>query len=344
MALTLAEIAARLGGRIAGDPQVLIERIGTLERAGEGEIAFFSNPRYRAQLRATGAAAVILEAGAEALTGRPRIVCESPYLYFARVAQMLNPPAAVEPGIDPLARVEQGARIAATARIEAGAVIESGAEIGERTVIGAGCAIGRDVVIGADCRLYPSVVVYARSGIGARSILHSGAVIGADGFGFAQDGERWVKIPQLGRVVLGDDVEIGASTTIDRGAIEDTVIEDGVKIDNQVQVGHNCRIGAHTAIAGCVGIAGSCTIGRRCQIAGAAQILGHLSICDDVRISMGTSVTHSIREPGTYTGYYPSAKHAEWLANAPYLKRLGDLAERIEALEKLLKQRGSGNG
>jgi len=344
MALTLAEIAARLGGRIAGDPQILIRQVGTLERGGAGEIAFFSNPRYRPQLRTTGAAALILDANSEGLTDKPRIICEHPYLYFARVAQMLNPPAAGEPGIDPAASVGNGAQIAPSARIEAGAVIEAGAEIGERTVIGAHCTIGRDAVIGADCRLYPSVVVYARSRIGARSILHSGAVIGADGFGFAQEGERWVKIPQLGRVVIGEDVEIGASTTIDRGAIEDTVIEDGVKIDNQVQVGHNCRIGAHTAIAGCAGIAGSCVIGKRCQIAGAAQILGHLSICDDVRISMGTSVTRSIREPGTYTGYYPSAEHAEWLANAPYIKRLAELAHRVQALEKLLKQGGSGNG
>ena len=344
MALTLAQIAARLGGRIAGDPQVLIRQVGTLERGREGEIAFFANPRYRTQLRSTGAAAVILTAEAEALTARPRIVCENPYAYFARVSQLLHPPAGFVPGIDPAAHVAPGARIAPSARVEAGAMIAAGAEIGERSWIGAGCAIGEDAAIGAQCRLFPSVVLYARCRIGARSIVHSGAVIGADGFGFANEENHWLKIPQVGRVVIGEDVEIGANTTIDRGAIEDTVIEEGVKIDNQVQVGHNCRIGAHTAIAGCVGIAGSCVIGKRCQIAGAAMLLGHLTICDDVHVSVGTLVSHSIRKPGTYTAFYPLAEHEQWLRSAPHVRRLAELAERVEALERLLKQKDAGHG
>ena len=320
MAFTLAEIASRLGGRVAGDPQVLIRQVGTLERAAEGQIAFFGNPRFRGQLAATGAAAVILAPDAEGLTPKPRIVCENPYAYFARVSQLLNPPAGFVPGIDPAARVAPGARVSRSARIEACAVVEEGAEIGERSWIAAGCHVGQDAAIGEGCRLYPSVVVYARCRVGARAIIHSGAVIGADGFGFAREANRWVKIPQIGRVRIGDDVEIGANTTIDRGTMDDTVIGDGVKIDNQVQIGHNCRVGAHTVIAGCVGIAGSCVIGERCIIAGAAMLLGHLSICDDAHVSVGTLVSHSIRKPGTYTGMFPFDEHANWLRNTAQVR------------------------
>ena len=344
MGLTLAEIASRLGGRVAGDPQVLIRQVGTLERAVEGQISFFANPRLRGQLSATRAAAVIVAADAEAFTQKPRIVCENPYAYFARVSQLLNPPAGFAPGIDPAAHVAPGARVSPSARIEASAVVEQGAEIGERSWLGAGCHVGAGAAIGPDCRLYPSVVVYARCRIGARAILHSGAVIGADGFGFAPEGEQWVKIPQIGRVLIGDDVEIGANTTIDRGTMDDTVIEDGVKIDNQVQVGHNCHIGAHTAIAGCVGIAGSCVIGRRCRIAGAAMLLGQLTICDDVQVSSGTLVSHSIQQPGIYTGFFPIDRHADWLRNAAHIRRLAELAHRVKALEELLQQKEAGHG
>jgi UDP-3-O-[3-hydroxymyristoyl] glucosamine N-acyltransferase len=344
MALTLAEIATRLGGRVAGDPQVLIRQVGPLERAAEGQISFFASPRLRRQLAATRAAAVIVAPDAEALTHKPRIVCDNPYAYFARVSQLLNPVAAFAPGVDPAAHVAPGARVSPSARIEPGAVVEEGAEIGERSWIGAQCHVGAGASIGADSRLYPSVVVYARCRIGARAILHSGAVIGADGFGFAEEGQQWVKIPQIGRVWIGDDVEIGANTTIDRGAMDDTVIEDGVKIDNQVQVGHNCRIGAHTAIAGCAGIAGSCVIGKRCRIAGAAMLLGQLTICDDVQVSVGTVVSHSIRTPGIYTGIFPIDAHADWLRNAAYVRHLADLAQRVRALEQLLQQKEAGHG
>ena len=344
MAFTLAEIAARLGGRIAGEPQVLIRQVGTLERAQAGQIAFYGNSRFRKYLNTTGASALILRAQDEALTSKPRIVCENPYAYFARVSQLLNPVASFAPGIDATARVGAGARIGAGVRIDAYAAIDEGAEIGERTWIGAGCSIGPRAAIGPDSRLYPSVVIYSECRIGARAIIHSGVVIGADGFGFALDGEIRVKIPQIGRVLIGDDVEIGANTTIDRGAIEDTLIEDGVKIDNQVQVGHNCRVGAHTVIAGCVGIAGSCTIGRRCVIAGASMLLGHLSICDDVHVSMGTAVSHSIRKPGTYTGVFPFDDHADWLRNTAYVGRLAELARRIRDLEKLAQHKETGNG
>jgi len=344
MALTLAQIAARLGGRVAGDPQVLIRQVAPLEHAAQGQISFFVNPRLRGPLEKTGASAVILAPQAEALTAKPRIVCENPYAYFARVSQLLNPPEPFKPGIDPAAKVASGANVAKSARIEACAVIEEGAEIGERAWIGAGSYVGAGAAIGTDSRLHPSVVVYAHCRIGARAIVHSGAVIGADGFGFAPEGGEWVKIPQIGRVVIGNDVEIGANTTIDRGTIADTVVEDGVKIDNQVQVGHNCRIGAHTAIAGCVGIAGSCMIGKRCRIAGAAMLLGQLSICDDVQVSTGTLVSHSITRPGVYTGFFPIDEHANWLRNAAHVRHFDELAKRVQALEKLLQQKDAGHG
>ncbi len=344
MAFTLAEIASRFGGRIAGDSQVLIRRVGTLEGAGEGQIAFFANPRYRAQLAATRAAAVILAPGAERLTTVPRIVCTNPYAYFGRVSQLLNPASMAAPGVDPAAIVAEGANVSASARIEPGALIEEGATIGERAWIGAGSYVGPRAAIGADTRLHPSVVVYADCRIGARAILHSGVVIGADGFGIAYEDGRWLRIPQVGRVVIGDDVDIGANTTIDRGAIDDTVIEDGVKLDNQIQIGHNCRIGAHTAMAGFAGVAGSTRIGRHCRIGAAAVILGHLSICDRVTVSAATVISHSIHRPGTYSGMFPASEHSAWTRNTAYVRHLAELAERVRALEKRLQERESGNG
>ncbi|MGH8686831.1 MAG: UDP-3-O-(3-hydroxymyristoyl)glucosamine N-acyltransferase [Burkholderiales bacterium] len=340
--LSLGEIAARLGGRIAGDAGILIEQVGTLEHAGPRQIAFLANPRYRSQLSATRAGAVILSPQAEALTGAPRIVSENPYAYFARVSRLLNPQSAPVPGVHVSAHVDRDARVAASARIEGGAVVEAGAEIGERSWIGAGCFVGEGAAVGEDSRLHPSVVVYRACRIGARAIVHSGVVIGADGFGMAQDDGRWVKVPQVGRVLIGDDVEIGANSTIDRGAIEDTVIEDGVKLDNQVQIGHNCRIGAHSALAGCVAIAGSTRIGQRCMIGGAARIVGHLSLCDDVQVSACTFITHSIRKPGTYTGVYPFEDNASWARNAVWLRHLAGLAERVSKLAKPARKKGEG--
>ena len=343
MVFTLAEIASRFGGRIAGDPLVLIRQVGTLERAGEGQIAFLANPRYRGRLAATRAAAVIVPPDAEVLTAKPRIVCDSPYAYFGHVSRLFNPAAPATPGVDPAARVAGGARVAPSARIDAGAVVAEGAAIGELSWIGSGCHIGPGATIGEDCRLHPSVVVYAGCRIGARAMLHSGVVIGADGFGIADEGDRWVRIPQIGRVVIGDDVDIGANTTIDRGAIDDTVIENGVKLDNQIQIGHNCRVGAHTAMAGFAGVAGSTDIGRHCRIGAAAIILGHLSICDRVTVSAATVISHSIRRPGTYTGMFPSSEHAAWARNTAYVRHLAALAERVRALEKRLQEKDTGH-
>jgi UDP-3-O-[3-hydroxymyristoyl] glucosamine N-acyltransferase len=303
--LTLAQIVSRLGGRVAGDPATLIEQVASLERAGRREITFFTGARYRGMLAATRAGAVVLAPESEALTALPRIVAENPYAYFARLSQLFNPLVLQPPGV------------------HASAVVSEKASIGKRVSIGPGCVVGEGASIGDDSCLYPRVVVYPGCSLGKQAIVHSGAVIGADGFGIAEEGGRWVKIPQIGAVRIGDDVEIGANTTIDRGAIDDTVIEDGVKLDNQIQVGHNVRIGAHTAIAGCAGIAGSADIGRHCTIGGAAVILGHLRIVDHVNISAGTLVSRSIVKPGTYTGVYPFDEHSSWARAAARLRRQG---------------------
>jgi len=307
--------------------------------AGPGDLSFLSRGRFRAQLASTRAAAVIVGAPDRDATRLPRIVCDDPYAYYARVAELFNPCLAPEPGLHPSACVEPGAQVMPSASIGPRCHVAQGAFIGERVSLGAGCAIGAHVRIGDDSRLYALVSIYPECVIGRRAVIHSGAVIGADGFGMAREGERWRKIPQLGKVVIGDDVEIGANTTIDRGALEDTVIEDGVKLDNQIQVGHNVHIGAHTAIAGCVGIAGSARIGRRCTIGGAASILGHLELADDVHIGAASVVTRSIREPGEYAGLYPIQDKARWARNAVLLRSLEKLARRVRALELELGRR-----
>ncbi len=324
--LTLAQIASQFGGRIAGEPDTLIHQVGSLERAGRGQIAFLANPKYRSRLSGTGASAIVLGADAEALTALPRIVCENPYAYFARVSQLFNPAATQAAGAHPSASIAPGAKL------------------GERASIGAGCVIGDGVEIGADSCLYPGVVVYPGCRIGARAIIHSGAVIGADGFGIAKEDGRWLKIPQIGAVRIGDDVEIGANTTIDRGALDDTVIEDGVKLDNQIQIGHNCRVGAHTAMAGCVAVAGSADIGSHCTIGAGALILGHLSICDGVHVSADTVISRSIRKPGTYTGMFPADDNESWARNTAVVRHLADLADRVRELEKRLQGKEKGNG
>ena len=303
--LTLAQIVARLGGRVAGTSDTPLYQVASLESADSRQIAFYTGKRHRAKLDATKAGAVILAPDCEGDTQRPRIVVENPYLYFARVSQLFNPVVRQPPGV------------------HAAAVVAKSAKLGEDVSIGAGCVVGEDVVIGDGSCLYPRVVIYAGCKLGRRVIVHSGAVIGADGFGIADDNGHWVKIPQIGSVRIGDDVEIGANTTIDRGALDDTVIEEGVKLDNQIQIGHNTRIGAHTAIAGCVGIAGSADIGRHCTFGGAAMILGHLTIVDHVNISAGTFISRSILKPGTYTGIYPVDEHEAWARGAAWLRRKG---------------------
>jgi UDP-3-O-[3-hydroxymyristoyl] glucosamine N-acyltransferase len=333
---TLSEIVTRFGGEVQGETNVKIAQVATLESAGADQISFFANPRYRRQLEQTRAGAVIVSRATAGFTRRPRIVCDDPYAYFARVSAFLNPLRAPLPGIHESAAVHPSARVHPSASIGPCVAVAAGAVIGARTALEPGCSVGENTRIGEDCLLYANVTVYHDCVIGDRVILHAGGVIGADGFGIAWEAGRWHKIPQIGRVLIGDDCEVGANTTIDRGALDDTVIEEGVKLDNQIQIGHNCRIGAHTAIAGCTGIAGSTRIGRYCRIGGSAMIGGHLEIADNVEISGATAVPKSIGKPGTYSALYPISPHAHWLRNAAHIRHLDALVERVRALEKRL--------
>ncbi len=330
----LADIAAHFGGQVMGDGETRVQQIGTLEHATTGQIAFLANAKYRKQLEASQASAVILSQADADATQLPRIVCDNPYSYFARLSAFLNPLRDYAPGIHPSAVVGKGAQISPQAHIGPMVTVGEGAVIGAGTVVMAGCSIGDGTTLGENTRLYPRVTVYQECLIGSHVIVHSGAVIGADGFGMAWDNGRWMKIPQIGRVIIGDHVEIGANTTIDRGALDDTVIEEDVKLDNQIQVAHNVHIGAHTAIAGCVGIAGSATIGKYCRIGGSAGILGHLQIADNVEIASFTLVGKSITEKGSYAGVFPFSKNEEWRANAVHLRHLSELVKRVKALEK----------
>ncbi len=334
---TLAEIADLLGGRIQGDPAVKIEQIGTLETAGRGRISFCANSRYRKFLKTTGASAVVVGERDRGAFDGPQIITDNPYAYFARLSALLNPVPDPQAARSAAAIISESADLDLSARIDAHTVIEAGVRIGPRTRIGAGSFVGEGARIGAGCTLHPRVTIYPGVAIGDNVILHSGVVIGADGFGIAREGEAWMKIPQIGSVRIGNDVEIGANSTVDRGAIDDTLIGDGVKLDNQIQVGHNVRIGAHTAIAGCVGIAGSARIGARCTIGAAALILGHLEIADDVNVSAATVVSHSIRAPGTYTGVFPMDENSAWARNAVQIRHLDELARRLKAIERKLE-------
>ena len=343
--LLLKEIAARLQAELRGDGEIPIRQVATLAAAGVNEISFLANSRYRHQLTATRAGAVILTPQAAAECPVAAILTADPYAAYARVAQWLNPLPAALPGIHSSATVDSvlpdDVSVAAGARIGRNVVIGAGSRIG------ANCVIGDGVEIGPDSLIHPQVSILERCCLGARAIIHSGVVIGGDGFGFARikipkadapksDADYWLKIPQIGRVMIGDDVEIGANTTIDRGALGDTIIENGVKLDNQIQVAHNVFIGAHTALAGCVGIAGSARIGRNCTIGGAAMILGHLEICDGVHVSTNTLVTKSITQPGAYTGWVPFQTHSDWAKNFARLRQLDAMNDKIRALEARL--------
>jgi UDP-3-O-[3-hydroxymyristoyl] glucosamine N-acyltransferase len=331
---TLAEIARRLGGEVLGDGDIALAGVGTIEGARAGQITFLANPKYRGKLKDTQAGAVILGVAERDATDRPRIVAPNPYAYFARVAQLFAPAPAYAPGVHASSVVHEGAQVAASASVAEFVSIGRGAVIGENTRIGPGCHIGEGAHIGADTRLEARVTIYPGCRLGERCIVHSGVVVGADGFGFAPDKGAWVKIPQTGRVLVGDDVEIGANTTIDRGALDDTVIGNGVKLDNQIQVGHNVVIGDHTVMAGCVGIAGSARIGKNCMVGGGAIILGHLEVADRCTISAMTLITKSITSPGTYTSVMPFMPHDDWLRNASQLRRLGRLADTVAEVAK----------
>jgi UDP-3-O-[3-hydroxymyristoyl] glucosamine N-acyltransferase len=317
-------LAVRFGLGLRGDPELRVRRVATLLHADDGALSFLANPRYRRQMQSTRATAVLVAAEHAEACPVAALIDPNPYLAYARIAELLHPQEPPAAGIHPSAVVARSARVAASATVGPLTVLEDDVEIGERVFLGPACVVQRGAWIGADSRLMTRVNVCAAVRIGQRCIVHAGAVIGADGFGFAPDAGTWVKVPQVGSVQIGDDVEIGANTTIDRGAIDDTVLENGVKLDNQIQVGHNVTIGAHTAIAGCVGISGSTTIGRRCMIGGAVGIAGHLTIADDVVVTGYSLVSASIRQAGSYSSGMPAVETRKWRRMVAHLRRLDD--------------------
>ena len=339
--VALREVAGQLGGELIGDATLRIDRIGPLEGATPSTLSFLSNPRYQSQLAVSAAACVIVAPAMRepALARGAAIVTSDPYLYFAKLTQWwaARQRPALVPGVHASAVIDATAQVAAGAAVGPLVVVEAGASIADGAVIGAHCVIGAGAKVGAATRLAPRVTLGAGCVIGERCIVHSGVVIGADGFGFAPDQGRWEKIEQLGAVRIGNDVEIGANTCIDRGALDDTVIEDGVKLDNLIQIGHNVHVGAHTAMAGCVGVAGSATIGAHCTVGGGAVILGHLTLADHVHISAASVVMRSIRQSGQYSGVFPIDDNASWEKNAATLRQLHSLRDRIRALEQAAK-------
>jgi UDP-3-O-[3-hydroxymyristoyl] glucosamine N-acyltransferase len=334
MTILLADLAVRYGCELHGDPDTEIFAVGTLEEAGAGAITFLANPGYRKFLAETKASAVILSEDMAAECPVACLIAADPYLSYALIAAELHPAPDLKVGVHPAAVVSDTAVIPASCEVAAGAVIADGVTLGERVYVGPNCVIGENSVIGDDSRLAANVSVYQACQIGNRCVLHSAVVIGADGFGIAKSDQGWVKVPQVGAVVLGDDVEIGAGTTIDCGAIGNTVIGNGVKLDNLVMIGHNVRVGDHTAMAGQSGVSGSTTIGARCVIAGKVGVAGHLEIVDDVYVLAGTGVSNDIKQAGMYASTLTAEPVAKWRRIAARLKNLDQLAKRLVALEK----------
>lgn len=334
---TLADLAARVSGRFLGAPDRVIGSLATLQTAGPGQLSFFANGRYLKQLRESKAEAILVSEEHQAEVPDRALVVADPYLAFARLTSLFDWRPPVIPGIHPTARIADSASVSPTAEIGAGVVIGGGAVVSEGVYIGANTVVGQDSIIGADSRLEANVTLYPGVGIGRRVLIHSGAVLGADGFGFARDGARWVKICQLGGVVIGDDVEIGANTTIDRGALEDTRIERGVKLDNQIQIAHNVQIGEDSAIAGCTAIAGSTKIGRQCTVAGMSGVTGHLEITDGTHITAMSLVSRSITRPGAYSSGTGLEPHQQWKRNVVRFRQLDELARRVKKLEQAIE-------
>lgn len=337
MGLSLGHMAEKIGATLLGDPALIVERVATLAAAETGNLSFFTNRRYLRDLEATGATAVIIASDDVESCPCAALVVENPYLEYARAAALLNPPLNPVSGLHPAASVSPEADVRDSAWIGPMAVVEAGATVREHAFVGPGCVVGQGVEIGEETILVARVTLCHEVRVGRRGLIHPGVVIGADGFGIANDDGVWIKVPQLGSVWIGDDVEIGANTTIDRGALENTVIQDGVKLDNLVQIGHNVYIGAHTAIAGCVGIAGSTRIGRGCTIGGAAGIGGHLEIADDVHLTATTSVAKSITKPGVYSSGMVVQDNLSWRKTTARIRNLDDMARRLKALENKVK-------
>jgi UDP-3-O-[3-hydroxymyristoyl] glucosamine N-acyltransferase len=331
---SLAELAERFGLELRGDGAVRIRGVGTLAAARPGELGFLANPKYRRDLAGTAASAVVLAAADADASPAPCLVAASPYAAFARIAALFDPEPAVVPGIDPSARIAPDAAIDPTAQVGPFVAIGARSRIGAGAVLGPGVVVGDDCEVGPGCVLGARVTLVVRVRLGAHVRIHPGAVLGADGFGLAMDGGRWVKVPQRGGVVVGDHCEIGANTTIDRGALDDTVLEEDVRLDNQIQIGHGVRIGAHTAMAGCAAVAGSSRIGRYCLIGGGAGIVGHIELCDRVTVAAMSLVTRSIAEPGEYSSTLPAQDIRAWRRTGARLRQLDELARKITALAK----------
>ncbi len=348
---TLQQITQQLGGTVSDGIETLINRVGSLALAQAGAISFFNDTKYTVQLSSSAASAVIIRPEHASLTSLPKIITDNPYAYFAKVSQLLNPTYVAPNGVHSSAVVDASNIIPTSCSVAANAVIEANVTLGKNVTIGAGCVIERNSNIGDNSVLEANVTIKHGTQIGENCHLFSGCVIGNDGFGYAEEvknnTKHWVKIPQIGRVIIHNHVDIGANTTIDRGTIDDTVIEEGAKLDNHIQIAHNCRIGAHTVIAGCTGIAGSAIIGKHCKIGGAAMILGHLSIADHVTISPGSMIMRSINKAGTYTALMPSQAHDDWLKTAANIRHLSphlnQLTDKIKVLEMSLAKLASNN-
>ncbi|MCE5232134.1 MAG: UDP-3-O-(3-hydroxymyristoyl)glucosamine N-acyltransferase [Mizugakiibacter sp.] len=330
----LDALAARFGLELRGDGAREIAGVGTLAEAGPAQLGFLANPRYAAQLATTRAGAVVLRAEHAADCPVAALIAADPYVAYAKIAALFERLPAATPGAHPSAVVAAGAKIAPTASVGPLCVVDADAVIEDGAVLGPYCMVGPGCTVGAQSRLIARVTLVTRVTLGKRVLVHPGAVLGADGFGLAFERDHWVKVPQLGGVRIGDDCEIGANTTIDRGALDDTVLEEDVRLDNQIQIAHNVKIGAHTALAGCAAVAGSAKIGRYCLIGGSAGILGHLEVADRVTITAMSLVTHSIREPGEYSSGTPLEQNRRWRRNAARIRHLDELARRIAALEK----------
>ena len=332
--MLLSEIIATLGGELQGD-DVHVGRVAALENAQPDALAFLSNAKFKNLIATSAAGALLLKAEDAVGVSKPCIVTANPYLYYAKAAELLHPGPTLKPGIHPRAVVDATAQIHPDAQIGPNVVIEAGAIVGARAVLMANAYIGVGTFIGADTRVYPNVTVMADCVVGERVILHPGCSIGADGFGNAWDEDHWHKIPQVGRVVIGNDVEIGANTAVDRGAIGDTVIARGVRIDNLVMIAHNVHVGEHTAIAACTGIAGSAKIGARVQMGGGTRMSGHIDITDDVVLLNAALVAKSIKVKGVFAGN-PLQTYEQWLKNASHLRHLDALSNKVKQLEKKL--------
>ena len=334
MPISLGELATGVGCELIGDPDAIVSGVASLQNATPGSLSFLSSSSYTSQLPSTKAAAVVLRAVDADACPVAAFISDNPYATYARMAALICPEPGFEPGVHATAVVAESATIAASAHVAASAVVGDRSSIGANTYVGPGTVIGADCVIGNDCRFVANVTIVKDVSIGARGVIHPGAVIGADGFGNAMTSEGWVKVPQLGGVRIGDDVEIGANTTIDCGAIGDTVLENGVRLDNQCMIGHNVRIGEHTAMAGMTAIAGSTTVGKRCMFAGKAGAVGHITICDDVVVAGQSYISKDVTEPGTYVASFPADNARSWAKQLARFRRLGRLIERVKKLEE----------